>query len=84
MTAIGRPGAVGKGEEGYPELSPDLSEARPNGRAAKSPLLDQRRNLPVAAMAKQGFINYAEERWHFSMPGAPGGAYDFPIVPRRP
>jgi D-alanyl-D-alanine dipeptidase len=46
--------------------------------------LDQRRNLPVAAMAKQGFINYARERWHFSMPGAPGGAYDFPIVPRRP
>ena len=42
------------------------------------------RNLLVAAMARQGFVNYAREWWHFSLPGAGGAAYDFPISPRRP
>jgi D-alanyl-D-alanine dipeptidase len=37
----------------------------------------------VAAMAKQGFVNYSKEWWHFSLPGAGGAAYDFPIPPRR-
>ena len=37
------------------------------------------RNTLVAAMAKQGFVNYSKEWWHFSMPGAGGQAYDFPI-----
>ena len=41
------------------------------------------RNLLVAAMARQGFVNYAKEWWHFSLPGAGGPAYDFPITPRR-
>jgi D-alanyl-D-alanine dipeptidase len=41
------------------------------------------RNLLVAAMAKQGFVNYAKEWWHFSLPGAGGAAYDFPITARR-
>jgi zinc D-Ala-D-Ala dipeptidase len=41
------------------------------------------RNLLVAAMAKQGFVNYSKEWWHFSLPGAGGQAYDFPIQPRR-
>jgi D-alanyl-D-alanine dipeptidase len=41
------------------------------------------RNLLVAAMAKQGFVNYAKEWWHFSLPGAGGPAYDFPIMARR-
>jgi zinc D-Ala-D-Ala dipeptidase len=36
----------------------------------------------VAAMARQGFVNYAKEWWHFSLPGAGGAAYDFPIPPR--
>jgi D-alanyl-D-alanine dipeptidase len=40
------------------------------------------RNLLVAAMAKQGFVNYAREWWHFSLPGAGGPAYDFPITER--
>jgi len=45
---------------------------------------DQRawRKRLVAAMAKQGFVNYAKEWWHFSLPGAGGAAYDFPIPPR--
>jgi D-alanyl-D-alanine dipeptidase len=53
--------------------------------AARSITSAQRRwrNLLVAAMAKQGFVNYAKEWWHFSLPGAGGAAYDFPIVRRR-
>ncbi len=52
--------------------------------AARSVTKDQRRwrNLLVAAMARQGFVNYAKEWWHFSLPGAGGPAYDFPISPR--
>jgi D-alanyl-D-alanine dipeptidase len=42
------------------------------------------RNLLVAAMARQGFVNYAKEWWHFSLPGLAGPAYDFPVAsPRR-
>jgi len=41
------------------------------------------RNLLVAAMVRQGFVNYSKEWWHFSLPGAVGPAYDFPITPRR-
>jgi zinc D-Ala-D-Ala dipeptidase len=36
----------------------------------------------VATMAKQGFVNYWKEWWHFSLPGAGGPAYDFPITAR--
>ena len=52
--------------------------------AARSITEGQRRwrNLLVAAMAKQGFVNYAKEWWHFSLPGAGGPAYDFPIASR--
>ncbi len=53
--------------------------------AARSVTPAQRRwrNLLVAAMARQGFVNYAKEWWHFSLPGAAGPAYDFPISARR-
>ena len=37
----------------------------------------------IAAMRSQGFVNYFREWWHFSLPGAAGPAYDFPIEPRR-
>jgi len=37
----------------------------------------------IAAMAKQGFVNYSKEWWHFSLPGAGGVAYDFPITAHR-
>jgi zinc D-Ala-D-Ala dipeptidase len=40
------------------------------------------RNMLVSAMAKQGFVNYSKEWWHFSLPGAGGAAYDFPITAR--
>ena len=53
--------------------------------ATKSITAAQRRwrNLLVTAMARQGFVNYAKEWWHFSLPGAGGGAYDFPITSPR-
>jgi D-alanyl-D-alanine dipeptidase len=41
------------------------------------------RYVLVAAMAKQGFVNYSKEWWHFSLPGAGAPAYDFPVVPHR-
>jgi len=52
--------------------------------AATSISREQRRwrNRLVAAMARQGFVNYAKEWWHFSLPGAGGPAYDFPITAR--
>jgi D-alanyl-D-alanine dipeptidase len=37
----------------------------------------------IAAMRKQGFVNYSKEWWHFSLPGAGGPAYDFPITPHH-
>jgi D-alanyl-D-alanine dipeptidase len=40
------------------------------------------RQTLVAAMARQGFANYFREWWHFSLPGAGGTAFDFPIPPR--
>lgn len=53
--------------------------------AAPSITASQRhwRNLLVAAMGRQGFVNYSKEWWHFSLPGAGGEAYDFPIQPHR-
>jgi D-alanyl-D-alanine dipeptidase len=37
------------------------------------------RELLVAVMGRQGFVNYAKEWWHFSLPGVAMRAYDFPI-----
>nr|WP_315775315.1 MULTISPECIES: M15 family metallopeptidase [unclassified Bradyrhizobium] len=37
----------------------------------------------LSAMARQGFVNYAKEWWHFSLPGAGATTYVFPIRPRR-
>jgi len=53
--------------------------------AARSISESQRRwrKVLLAAMARQGFVNYAKEWWHFSLPGAGGPAYDFEIKPRR-
>jgi zinc D-Ala-D-Ala dipeptidase len=53
--------------------------------AAKSITSAQRRwrNMLVAVMAKQGFVNYSKEWWHFSLPGTAGPAYDFPITARH-
>ena len=46
---------------------------------AITPAQRQWRQRLVAAMAKQGFVNYAKEWWHFSLPGAGGEEADFPV-----
>ena len=73
-----------------PEASIDMGTGydcsdRKSHTAARSITPEQRRwrNLLVAAMARQGFVNYSKEWWHFSLPGIGGAAYDFPITPRR-
>jgi D-alanyl-D-alanine dipeptidase len=40
------------------------------------------RETLVVAMAKQGFVNYRLEWWHFSLPGPGNTAYDFPVAKR--
>jgi zinc D-Ala-D-Ala dipeptidase len=53
--------------------------------AAKSITASQRRwrEKLVHVMARRGFVNYSKEWWHFSLPGAGGQAYDFPITRRN-
>jgi D-alanyl-D-alanine dipeptidase len=53
--------------------------------AAKSITAAQRRwrEKLVLVMARRGFVNYSKEWWHFSLPGAAGQAYDFPIIQRK-
>jgi zinc D-Ala-D-Ala dipeptidase len=62
----------------------DCSDLKAN---TKSPAItpEQRkwRTMLVAAMRQQGFVNYFREWWHFSLPGAGGQAYDFPIKRRN-
>jgi D-alanyl-D-alanine dipeptidase len=65
-----------------PEGSVDMGKSH---TAARSITTAQRRwrNMLTAAMARQGFVNYSKEWWHFSLPGAGGQAYDFPISRRH-
>jgi D-alanyl-D-alanine dipeptidase len=61
----------------------DCSDVKAHTSASSiTPAQRKWRSLLVAAMSKQGFVNYSKEWWHFSLPGAGGQAYDFPI-PRR-
>ncbi|MBR1197515.1 M15 family metallopeptidase [Bradyrhizobium sp. AUGA SZCCT0240] len=48
-----------------------------------TPAQRRSRNTLVAAMARQGFVNYSKEWWHFSLPGVGRQAYDFPITRRN-
>ena len=62
----------------------DCSDVKAHTAASSiTPVQRRWRKMLVAAMAKQGFVNYSKEWWHFSLPGAAGPAYDFPITPRR-
>jgi D-alanyl-D-alanine dipeptidase len=59
----------------------DCSDVKAHTAAtAITPAQRRWRNLLVGAMAKQGFVNYSKEWWHFSLPGAGAQAYDFPIA----
>ena len=62
----------------------DCSDVKAHTSASQiTPAQRKWRGRLVAAMAKQGFVNYSKEWWHFSLPGAGGQANDFPI-PARP
>jgi D-alanyl-D-alanine dipeptidase len=62
----------------------DCSDVKANTASPRiTPEQRKWRTTLVAAMRKKGFVNYFREWWHFSLPGAGGEAYDFPIVPRR-
>ena len=61
----------------------DCSDAKAHTAARSITSVQRRwRNVLVAAMARQGFVNYSKEWWHFSLPAAAGPAYDFPITAR--
>jgi zinc D-Ala-D-Ala dipeptidase len=64
---------------GYDCFDPKAYTAAPSITAAQRSW----RSLLRAAVGRQGFVNYSKEWWHFSLPGAGGAAYDFPITPRH-
>jgi D-alanyl-D-alanine dipeptidase len=43
----------------------------------------RRRHALIAAIGRQGFVNYSKLWWHFFAAGAGGAAYDLSIQPRR-
>ena len=62
----------------------DCSDAKGHTASGSiTPTQKRWRTRLVAAMAGQGFVNYSKEWWHFSLPGAGGPAYDFPIASHR-
>jgi zinc D-Ala-D-Ala dipeptidase len=62
----------------------DCSDAKAHTAArAITPTQRRWRDTLLAVMSRQGFVNYSKEWWHFSLPGAGGQAYDFPIPARR-
>lgn len=61
----------------------DCSDVRAH-TASKAITPQQRkwRETLVNAMAKQGFVNYRLEWWHFSLPSPGNTAFDFPVTKR--
>ena len=62
----------------------DCSDVKAHTAAPSiTPVQRKWRNTLASAMSWQGFVNYSKEWWHFSLPGAGGQAYDFPIRKRN-
>jgi D-alanyl-D-alanine dipeptidase len=62
----------------------DCSDVKANTAAQQITSSQRRwREKLVLVMARRGFVNYSKEWWHFSLPGAGGQAYDFPITRRN-
>jgi D-alanyl-D-alanine dipeptidase len=81
---------TGAANDRAPEASIDMGtgydclDVKANTAAASiTPEQRRWRKLLVSVMARQGFVNYFREWWHFSLRGAAGPAYDFPITTRR-
>ena len=78
--------AAARAPEGSVDMGTGYDCSDPKAHTDARSITDSQRRwrrLLVAAMARQGFVNYAREWWHFSLPRAGGPAYDFPIVPRK-
>ncbi|MCG6204057.1 M15 family metallopeptidase [Rhodopseudomonas sp. HC1] len=61
----------------------DCSDAKAYTAAKSiSPAQRRWRRILLGAMTRQGFVNFSKEWWHFSLPGTPRVAHDFPIRPR--
>jgi D-alanyl-D-alanine dipeptidase len=61
----------------------DCSDVKAHTAARSISSVQRRwREKLVLAMTRRGFVNYSKEWWHFSLPGAAGPAYDFPITRR--
>ncbi len=72
--------------EGSVDMGTGYDCSDPKAHTAATAITESQRRwrkVLVTAMARQGFVNYAKEWWHFSLPGAGGPAYDFEINPRR-
>jgi D-alanyl-D-alanine dipeptidase len=62
----------------------DCSDAKAHTASrAITPRQRKWRDTLVSAMTRQGFVNFRLEWWHFSLPGGPNVAYDFPVTRRR-
>ena len=46
--------------------------------ASVTPAQRRWRDTLLSVMARQGFVNYSKEWWHFSLPGMASRVYDFP------
>jgi zinc D-Ala-D-Ala dipeptidase len=78
--------AAQRAPEGSVDMGTGYDCSDPKGHTAAASITQaqrRRRQLLVAAMARQGFVNYAQEWWHFSLPSAGREAYDFPIQAHR-
>ena len=72
--------------EGSIDMGTGYDCTDPKGHTAATAITPEQhhwREVLIAAMRKQGFVNYSKEWWHFSLPGAGGSAYDFPITPHH-
>ncbi len=77
--------AAQRAPEGSVDMGTGYDCSDPKGHTAAlsiTPAQRHWRQVLVTVMARQGFVNYAQEWWHFSLPGAGREAYDFPIAPR--
>jgi D-alanyl-D-alanine dipeptidase len=71
--------------EGSVDMGTGYDCSDPKGHTAAPSITSAQRHwrqVLVTVMTRQGFVNYAQEWWHFSLPGAGREAYDFPIAPR--
>jgi D-alanyl-D-alanine dipeptidase len=62
----------------------DCSDSKAHTAARSiTPKQHRWRNTLVGAMTRHGFVNFAQEWWHFSRPGVGAEPYDFTVPPRH-